>query len=505
MNPTEKYLDLVAKSRALLTEAEAAVSDGDLETAKTKHEEATALAEQAEVLKAALDLGTKLDDLTVEPEPVPSPEPVAEPVAAQATEPATAVKAHRLPFDTSDEEPTTEEEDEAKFRNSVYSIKYGKADAALDAVVKDLYGATYFQKREEQMNAFTKYIRTGESRLTANEHAALQDIILLPETIKNEILMDSSVSDIKSLTKATLVEALGDLGGYLVPEDYRAEIIKRLVGMTFVRGRARVVSTIRDAVEWPKLEGGNSLYTSAVRVTWVDETPANASVAETNPTWGMLRVPVHTVMARTDLSRNLVEDSAFNLLDTMADLFAEAMAIDEDAQFLTGTGGGRPKGILGNRSGAEETPETGIESVSTGAAAAITADGLLDLVYGLHAQYRGNAASVGARLTHRDARKLKDGNGQYLWAAGLQPGEPPSLLGYPFFESENMPAIAAGKYPIIFGDFRGYLIADRVGMSVERVTDTTTVGTNKVAIFARRRLGGQVIEPWRFQAHQVSA
>lgn len=277
------------------------------------------------------------------------------------------------------------------------------------------------------------------------------------------------------------------------------------MGITVVRSRARVVNTIRDSAEWPKLEGGNSQYTSAVRVTWVDEIPASATVAQTNPTFGMYRIPVHTVMARTDLSRNLVEDAAFNMQAITAELFAEAMAVDEDQKFLTGTGGGTPRGILGNRSGANETPETGIDSVNSGAAAALTADGLVDLAYGLHAQYRGNAVHVGARLTHRDVRKLKDGNGDYLWQRGLAAGEPPTLLSYPFLESESMPAIGANNYPIIFGDMKGYLIVDRVGMSVERVEDTTTKGTNTIALFARRRLGGQVVEPWRFQGHKVSA
>jgi HK97 family phage major capsid protein len=494
MKLREQIKSLLDQSRTLLEEAEQAVVDGNLDLAKEKQEEAGALSAKAEVLKTNLDANDHLDSLVPE-------EPVEEPVTEEKPvdeEPGPA-KAHRLPFAMDNEVP---EEEPADSFSGVYNIRYGETDTALKAVIKDLYGSGYNQNREHQRFAFVKYVRAGEKHLDAKEYAALKSIILMPETIKSEIQLGSSVAEIKA---STLVEALGDLGGYLVPEDYRLEIIKRLMGATIVRGRARVIQTLRDGVEWPKLEGGNSLYTSAVRVTWVDETPAEENVSGTNPTFGMLRVPIHTVMARVDLSRNLLEDSAFNLLDVMADLFAEAMAIDEDAQFITGTGGGRPKGVLGNRSGAEETPETGIEEVTSGAAAALTADGLVDLVYNLHAQYRQNAVLVGSRTTHRDVRKLTDGQSQYLWAAGLQPGEPPTLLGYPFFESENVPTIAANKYPIIFGDWKGYLIADRVGMSVERVTDTGTVGTNTVALFARRRLGGQVIEPWRFQAQKVSA
>lgn len=87
----------------------------------------------------------------------------------------------------------------------------------------------------------------------------------------------------------------------------------------------------------------------------------------------------------------------------------------------------------------------------------------------------------------------------------MQVGEPAAFLGVPILETENMPAVGATNYPLIYGDLRGYLIVDRVGMSVERVQDADTAGKNKVAFFARRRLGGEVIEPYRIVAHQVSA
>lgn len=477
---------LMANARTLLAEMNTLAEAGDMDAFNAKKADYDALKVKIDAAKAVADANKDLDDVGV-PDPNVEPQPQ---------------KAVRSPFDVdADNEPAEPTPEPDSFDKSFYVLKYGDLPSAQKAVLKDLYGGEYLESRANQMSAFVKYLRFGEHRLSLNEQKALKSIILRPEDLVEELQKSISVGEIK----ATLQESIADLGGYTVPEDFHAEIIKRLMGMTVVRGRARVVRTVRDSAEWPKLEGGDSQYTSAVRVTWVDEVPASATVAQTNSTWGMYRIPVHTVMARTDLSRNLVEDSAFNLLNVVAELFAEAMAIDEDIKFITGTGGGSPRGVLGNRSGAEETPETGIDAVNSGNATALTADGLIDLAYGLHTQYRGNAVFVGERLTHRDVRKLKDGNGDYLWERGVGMGEPTALLGYPFLESESLPTVGANKYPLIFGDFRGYMIVDRVGMTVERAEDTTTKGTNTVALFARRRLGGRVIEPWRFQVQKVSA
>ena len=492
----EKLEALRASIKALLDDAEKLIGESKFDEAKAKQDEVKKQKAQFETIKAQIDARSAEEKTAQEQKSADLEKENAE-LKAKATKPVL------LPF-----EDGTDVSGESDGMKSFVALKYGDVDAATKAVIGDLYGSkfNYNQARHDQMSAFVKYIRFGENRLNAVEsallHASAKNIILHPDVIKSEIESGRTVAEIK----ATLEEASNDLGGYLVPEDYRTEIIKRLMGVTVVRGRARVVTTTRDAVEWPVVEGGNNIYTSAVRVTWVDETPANASVAETNPTFGMKKIPVHTVMARTNLSQNLLEDSAFNLLEIMSGLFAEAMAVDEDAQFLTGTGSGRPYGILGDRSnGAQNSPVAGVTDVNTGSAAAVTADGFVDLVYSLPAQYRANAIHVLARTTLRDVRKLKDGDARYIWQAGLVAGQPQTILGYPALESENMDTVAANAYVDIFGSWRdGYIIVDRVGMTVKRVEDTTTTGQNQVALFARRRLGGQVIAPWAFAALQCS-
>jgi len=126
-------------------------------------------------------------------------------------------------------------------------------------------------------------------------------------------------------------------------------------------------------------------------------------------------------------------------------------------------------------------------------------------VYAIASQYRNTAIHVMNRTTQRDVRKLKDGDGRYMWQPGLVAGQPATLLGFGVYESESIDSIAANARVIIFGDWKnGYIIVDRVGMTVERVSDTTTVGQNQVALFGRRRYGGNCVGPWSFACHRCT-
>jgi len=378
---------------------------------------------------------------------------------------------------------------ETKAVNPFYLMQYGNEDAAIKAVLMDLHGSDYEQKRWDQRQGFVRYLRTGKGES--------REFLWTPETIK--LALDEG-QDVKAM-KTVMVEAISDLGGYVVPEDWRAEVISRMAGYTVVRPLARVMQTSRDSVDIPTVTGGDDQYRDAVRVTWVTETPT-AGTAATNLTFGQEKLPVHEVMAETFLSRATVEDAAFNIVSWLTDSFASAQGIDEDNKFLKNVGVGSPQGIL-----ASDTARfsTGINEEVSGNASALTSDGLIGLVYDIAAQYRQNARFVAARATYKAIRKLKTGDGEYLWERNYQAGQPERLLGYPILEQENMPAVTATYYPVLFGDFRGYYIVDRIGMAIERYLDSATARIGQVCFIARRRLGGQCAEPWRFAAQRVGA
>jgi len=458
-------MNLREKLAAKIAEAKAALEDGDFDKGK-------ALRAEAETIKSALLELEALNGITVPAEPEPM-RPVL-PAATPATQPApenTAVKA-------------------------AYTQQFGDVDSTTKAILVDLHGNDYEGKYWKQRAAFNRYLRGGDIALRPDEAKALRELVMTPNAVKAALMQ--GVDDIATF-KSTMVEASDTLGGYLVPVDFQARIIERLRGLTVMRGRASTMTTSRDKVEIPVATGGDAQYTSAVRVTWVDETPT-AGTAETNLTFGLEAIPVHTVMAETPLSRNMVEDSAFNIEAYLTGKFAEASAIDEDNRFLVGDGHGKPQGILPGATNA-----LSLTAVNSGNASVLTWDGLIDVPFGVNSQYRGAGVWVGEKATFQAIRKMKDGDGKYLWEPDSKAGQPTILLGYQTMEQEAMPSIAGSAYPLIFGDMGGYLIVDRVGMTVERYLDSATARSNLIYYIMRRRLGGQVVESWRFAVQYVSA
>lgn len=274
-----------------------------------------------------------------------------------------------------------------------------------------------------------------------------------------------------------LSESVDSEGGYTVPEDFRAELIRALAEQSVVRGLCRTVNTSRDVVVVPSLASG-------VSWEWVDETTGPAG---SQPSFGQLRVPVHTAMGKTQASNNLLEDSALNIEQLLATLFAESLAEEEDRVILAGTGNGEPEGILTNAE---------VEVIDTETAGQVKPDDFIELTYSLKDKYARNAVLLVARTAKKILRKAKDSNGQYLWQPALSAGEPPTFDGYRVISPSVGLAeqITAGAKIAVFGDLRYYWVIERVGMTLQRLAELYAE-QNQVGFVLRRRMGGKLMLP----------
>lgn len=300
---------------------------------------------------------------------------------------------------------------------------------------------------------------------------------------------DPADAAVMSKRKAALVRSDDAGAGYLLaPPDVNAEIIKDVVELSPMRSLATVRTIGGPSLKQPKRIG-------TAGATRVGETTSRTNTGD--PSYGMVEITAPEMFARAEISQQMLEDSDYDLEAELRSEFAEQFAWKEGWEFINGSGtGNQAEGILTN-------PDIG--KVKSGAAAALTADGMIDLFYGLKTAYTRNAVWIMNRSTIGAVRKLKDNNGQYLWTPGIAGTVPNTILGAIYVEMPDMPDVGAGAFPVAFGDFRrGYVIVDRVTISFQ--ADFTTGADNGVVVYrARKRVGGGVRQPETIKKLEISA
>jgi HK97 family phage major capsid protein len=275
-------------------------------------------------------------------------------------------------------------------------------------------------------------------------------------------------------------------GGFLVPDE-----LERAVN----RG-VRNVSPIRAIAGIRQVSG--AVYKKPFAITgaetgWVAETAARPETDA--PTLAELAFPTMELYAMPAATSALLDDAAVDINEWIAEEVRDAFAEQEGTAFVTGNGTAKPKGFLDYTKIANASWSWGnIGFITTGANGAFAAtnpgDKLIDLVYTVKSGYRANGTFVFNRATQAVIRKMKDGDGNYLWQPAAKAGDASTLMGYPVAESEDMPNMATDSYSVAFGDFRrGYLIVDRVGI---RILRDPYSAKPYVLFYTTKRVGGGV-------------
>ncbi|MDE2134262.1 MAG: phage major capsid protein [Alphaproteobacteria bacterium] len=285
--------------------------------------------------------------------------------------------------------------------------------------------------------------------------------------------------------KAMSAGSLAD-GGYTVPLEIEQTIDRVLAKVSPMRA----IATVRQI--------GSNVYrkpiaTAGAATGWVAETDARAQTAA--PTLAAIDFATMELYAMPAATQTLLDDSRVDLEAWLAGEVQTVFAEQEGAAFVSGNGTTQPKGFLSETTVADASwvwAKLGyIASGTAGAfAASNPADTLVALAYAPKTGYRANGSWMMNRNTESVIRTFKDSMGEYIWQPGTSAGQPPTLLGYPVAEAEDMPDIAANSYSVAFGDFaRGYLIVDRVGVNVLRDPYSAKP---YVLFYTTKRVGGGV-------------
>jgi HK97 family phage major capsid protein len=364
----------------------------------------------------------------------------------------------------------------------IAAIERRSGDAVLQEKVARISGALDAQQRKLDELA----LKAARPALSREQAAAANASAREHKSAFESYMRTGEATGLRALeVKAMSVSSSPD-GGYLVPAEVEGEIGKRLAAISPIRGISAVREISGNVYKKPFMTAGPA-------VGWVGETAARP---QTNtPVLDELSFPAMELYAMPAATASLLEDAAVNLDEWIASEVEQAFAEQEGAAFVAGDGDNKPRGFLDYDSVAEGDWEWGkLGFVATGVDGGFPDEGavdpLIDLVYALKAGYRQNGVFVMNRRTQSAVRKLKDGDGQYLWQPPANAGGRASLLTFPVIEAEDMPDMAADSLSIAFGDFRrGYLVVDRQGV---RVLRDPYSAKPYVLFYTTKRVGGGV-------------
>jgi len=273
-------------------------------------------------------------------------------------------------------------------------------------------------------------------------------------------------------------------GGYLCPDEYERTLVKALEEENRLRSLCTIIRTESGDRKIP-------IVASHGTASWVDE---EGVIPESDDVFGQISLGAHKLATMIKVSDELLQDSVFDIESYIAAEFARRIGAAEEDAFINGDGSGKPYGLLHATNGA------GIGITTAGAT--FTSDEILDLIHSVKAGYRKNAKFLLNDSSIKALRKLKDGNGQYMWQPGLKEGQPDRLLSHELITSAYMPEIGAGAKPILFGDFKSYWIADRQGRTFQRLNELYAA-TGQVGFRATQRVDGRLVQTEGLKCLQI--
>lgn len=265
-------------------------------------------------------------------------------------------------------------------------------------------------------------------------------------------------------------------GGYLVPEEWAAQIESAMKAFGGIRNVATVIrSTSGDALHMPTDDDTSN--TGAILGENTQDSEQDVAFSELvlnayKYTSKIIRVPVE-----------LLQDSAFNLEAFLQGKFGERLGRATAAHYATGTGTAQPKGLF-----------TAASSGKTAAANnALTYAELIDLKHSVDPAYRGGAKWVMNDSTLAVIKKLVDSTGRPLWAPGIAEGAPGMIDGDTVQIDQGAPSIGSATTPIAYGDMSKYIIRDVAGFTMSRLVERYA-DYHQVGFLAILRTDGDLLD-----------
>jgi len=379
-----------------------------------------------------------------------------------------AYKEHRDSLDTDDKKWTSEDREkfekldsdvdklEKEIKSLESKIEREEKDKEREDRFKQTDGDGYREDpnanegenaEEKRMDLFNRYLERGDKGLTDAEFRDLQSGV------------DTQAGFLVGPTKF-VKEVIADLDN---------DVIVRSIARTLTIKKAKSLGVIKKTANASSFKWGTEIGTPT----------RDSSLA-----YGKRELYPHPCIGEIRISSDLLRSSIYPV-DTIVrqELVRDGAELQESA-FMTGHGNKQPLGLFtASDDGISTSRDVSTDNTTT----AIKADNLIEVQSTLKEAYRKKAKW----LFHRDAikkiRKLKDGNGQYLWTPGLSSREKSQILGDPYVTSDYVPNTwTTGLYVGMYGDFSWYWIVDALDMEIQ-VLNELYARTSQIGFIARMK------------------
>lgn len=331
----------------------------------------------------------------------------------------------------------------------------------------DTNGEDVTPEMQKRQDSFIKFLRKGLNNMTPEETCALEETRALAGTNDSD-------------------------GGIFIPPTFESGIIMNAYDQAEIRPLCQVSTTGRDNVTLGSL--------AKPSVSWGRK---GIAVSQQTLTSGGKRIEIFDLQALTLIAINTLEDAEADIIGEMTMAFGEAIAEAEDDAFAVAAGNESPQGIAVDSTVQANYSASGVAAALYDASHNGT-DAMLAAKYKIKKTYRKKATWAMNSTTEGAVRILKDGEGRYLWQPSLQVGTPPTFDGNMIVNPEGLPDIAAGTFPILFGDFKAYKIRDRKGMTVQRLVEKYAE-YGQIGFLIRKRVGGMLTLPEAFSCVKIAA
>lgn len=258
-------------------------------------------------------------------------------------------------------------------------------------------------------------------------------------------------------------------GGFLIPETFRAEMLRVALESSVVRSRARVVPMDSLTLAFPAVDAtsnATSVY-GGIAGGWTEE---GATLTASQPSFSRVGLRAYKLCLYVDVPNELIADSkpAFNTF--MQEVFPEAYAWFEDVAFTVGGGVGEPLGYLQAPCAVAPTRSTTVAGNNVE---------WVDIV-NMYARFLPSSMGRGVWTISQDVlpslltMEVSSGSGAVMLGGGSFPSgaslPPMSMLGMPIVVSEKCSTVGTIG-DINLCDFGYYLIGDRQAMTMRESSD----------------------------------